>query len=199
MLDTLFPLACPGCGARCGRTGAPICAGCGSAVGAAPVMPPPEGVDQWFAPFAYEGALREVVARVKYRNVRAAVPWLAAAMIGELPVSSHALSVGADVVTWAPSTAEHRRARGFDAAELLARRVARGLRLPAARLLTRRPGPPQTGRSGAARRHGPRFEARRVAPARVLLVDDVATTGATLVAAAIALRAAGALQVFAPP
>ena len=43
--------------------------------------PPPVGVDAWCAAFAYEGVARELVARVKYRNVRAVVPWLAVAMV----------------------------------------------------------------------------------------------------------------------
>ena len=153
---------------------------------------PPAGVDAWFAPFAYAGVAREVVARVKYRGVRAAVPWLATKMVGVLGATGTIA-----VVTWAPTTPQRQRARGFDPAELLARAVARRLGLPAARLLSRAPGRPQTGLAAAARRRGPRFTARRgVAPA-VLLVDDVATTGATLSAAAGALRAAGSHRIVA--
>src|SRR5258706_109446 len=66
-----------------------------------------------------------------------------------------------------------------------------------ARFLDRQPGPPQTGLAAAARLVGPRFVARREVPTRVLLVDDIATTGATLTAAAAALRAAGAQNVLA--
>jgi predicted amidophosphoribosyltransferase len=133
------------------------------------------------------------VARVKYRNARAVVPWLAAAMAER----ARAHGLGAATVSWAPTTAQHRRARGFDPAELLARAVARELGLRRARLLDRKPGPAQTGLDAAARRVGPHFVARGPAPARVLLVDDVATTGATLAAAAHALRAAGARNVVA--
>ncbi len=105
-----------------------------------------------------------------------------------------------DVVTWAPTTPERRRARGFDQAELLARRVASAMGRPCRPLLQRAPGPPQTGRSGAGRWDGPRMTAvpaaRRRPPGVVLVVDDVITTGASLAAAAGALRAAGAGSVL---
>jgi len=137
---------------------------------------------------------RELVARLKYRNARAAAGFLATAMAALVDPGD------VDVVTWAPTTAARRRRRGFDQAALLARLVARRMGRPCSPLLARPPGPPQTGRAGAARRLPRGFEARapgrcRTRPARVLLVDDVVTTGATMTAAARALRAAGATAV----
>jgi predicted amidophosphoribosyltransferase len=138
---------------------------------------------------AYDGAGRRLVARLKYANERAALRGLAAALAAAAPP-------GADAVTWAPTGATRRRERGFDQAELLARAVARRLRLPCRRLLRRDPGPPQTGRTRAERRTAPPvFTPRRPAPGTVLLVDDVVTTGATAAAAARALRGAGATRV----
>ena len=189
VLDALLPLTCPGCGGR----GAPLCARCLADLAPAHDAPPPAGVDRWAAAFAYRGVGRELVARVKYRNARAVVPWLAAAMAER----AHEHGFEAATVSWAPTTVQHRRARGFDPAEILARAVARELGARWAHVLDRKPGPPQTGLDAAARRVGPHFVARCRAPARVLLVDDVATTGATLTAAAHALRAAGASNVVA--
>lgn len=189
MFDALLPLLCPGCG----RPGSPVCGGCADRLHPPSSGPPPPGIDGWCAAFAYEGVAREVVARVKYRGVRAATPWLADALVGALPPRWPAV----DAVTWAPTTRVRRAQRGFDPAERLARAVARRLRARCVGLLDRRPGPPQTGLAAADRRQGPRFDARCRAPAVVLLVDDVATTGATLSAATVVLRGAGAQFVFA--
>ena len=182
-------MVCPGCG----RHGDPVCAACAERLHPAPPASPPFGIDAWWAAFAYEGVAREVVARVKYRGARAAIPWLADAVVDACAPTLPAV----DVVTWAPTSRERRRRRGFDPAELLARAVARRLRVRCAGLLERGPGPPQTGLDGAARRRGPSYSVRRAIRPSVLVVDDVATTGATLSAASTALRRGGARMVVA--
>jgi predicted amidophosphoribosyltransferase len=159
-------------------------------------------VDAWVAAFEYEGVAREVVARLKYRNERGALPWLAAAMTAayvERDPGAVLSGSGPAVVTWAPASHDRRRGSGFDHGELLARAVATRLGLPSARLIARGPGSPQTGRSRAERQPGPPLRAagRAVPGPVVLLVDDVVTTGATLSAAAAALRRAGAARVVA--
>ena len=154
-------------------------------------MPRPDGLDRCVALLGYEGAGRELVARVKYRNARAVVGWLAAGMATLVRPNE------VDVVTWAPTTDARRRARGFDHAALLARHVGAELGLPVRAGLWRRPGVAQTGRRVDERLVGPAFDGLdgAVAGARVLLVDDVVTTGATLAAAARALRGVGAMGV----
>ncbi len=150
-------------------------------------VPVPPSLDRCRALLAYEGPAREVVAQLKYRNVRSPVGWLGTGVAGLV----HHGEV--EVVTWAPTTDLRRRRRGFDHAELLARRVARELGLPCRALLNRAPGVPQTGRTSLERHRGPSFlPNRRLDGLRIALVDDVVTTGATLDAAGRALRAAGA-------
>jgi predicted amidophosphoribosyltransferase len=189
VLDLVFPVACVGCGAP----PAVLCPRCVAA--ARPVLPaegrPPPGLDWGAAVYSYEGPVREALARVKYRNARAALPLLASALVRRLEAD---LPGPVDVVTWPPTTATRRRGRAFDQAEHLARAVGRGLGVPVGACLAREAGPSQTGRSAHARRQGPTFSpgASPVAGRRVLVVDDVATTGTTLSAAARALRSAGA-------
>ena len=180
-----FDVRCPVCGAA----GAAPCAACASKLRPAPDLPTPKGLDGLVAPLAYAGVGREVVARLKYRNARAALPVLAAAIATLVDPAT------GDVVTWAPTTAVRRRDRGFDQARLLARAVARRLHRPCRSLLKREPGPPQTGRPKRDRLTGPGFTVTGRLQARVLVVDDVVTTGATMLAAAQALKAAGARTV----
>jgi predicted amidophosphoribosyltransferase len=101
-----------------------------------------------------------------------------------------------DLVTWAPTSPRRARRRGYDQAEAIAQAVGRELGVPCRRLLYRSHGSAQTGKSRADRLVGPVFRARSPRPGlAVLVVDDVVTTGATLRAAAQALRSAGVTHV----
>lgn len=146
-------------------------------------------------PFA--GRPRDVLLNFKYRNRRQLGHHLAGLVVNRLLAEG----IGprdVDVVTWAPTSAGRRHRRGFDQAELIARRVALQIGVPCRRLL-RRDGsaPPQTGLDRATRLHGPVFTASPgVLGNRVLVIDDVVTTGSTLRSAARALELAGAAAVI---
>jgi predicted amidophosphoribosyltransferase len=153
-------------------------------------MAPLPELDSFVAVFGYEGAVRSLLLALKYRNRRDAVAWLGA----WLATSSPSL---VDVVTWAPTSRRRAGRRGYDQAELLARAAARQLRCPVRPMLRRVGAVSQTGLDAEARRSGPVFSARGHVAGSVLLIDDVATTGATLSAAAATLRGAGAATVHA--
>jgi predicted amidophosphoribosyltransferase len=152
------------------------------------------------AAFRFEGAARLAVLEAKFRGASALLPPLAFAAAD---VVHAAWEVGA--VTWVPLHASRRRGRGFDQGETIAHSVAQALGLPVRSDLIRRAratSPQATlGRIERARNvegaFAPRLNPGEKAPERVLLVDDVATTGATLAAAASALRAAGVTRIFA--
>lgn len=186
----LLPLTC----VRCGVSGPALCRTCREQLPAAPLAEAaPSGLGGLAALTAYEGAGRELVVALKFRDGRRVVPLLGAALARLAVVRGLGEP---DAVTWVPTTGARQRARGYDQAELLARATARALGVPARRLLRRRQGGSQTGRSRSERLRGPLLVPTWGLPVRpprgsVLVVDDVVTTGASLGAAAAVLRAVG--------
>lgn len=137
----------------------------------------------------YDGDVRRRVVDLKYRGRRSLARELAHRLAETVRAD---VGDAIDIVTWAPTSARRRRRRGFDQAYVIARQVARELGVPCRRLLVRETRHAQTGRSRAARLSGPRFRALNTRrPLRVLVVDDVVTTGSTLRAAAHALTSSG--------
>ncbi len=153
------------------------------------------------APLRYrqDGVARTAILLAKHGGRLALLGHLARLLAAEAP---RYIAAGEwDVLVPVPLHWTRRWRRGFNQAEVLARAVGRGLGIPvAARALSRvRATPPQQG-DPEARRQNVRdaFRVRRsgrVAGQRVLLVDDVFTTGATANAAARVLLAAGAADV----
>ena len=144
------------------------------------------------APFHYDGPVREALIRMKFGGGRTVAEGLAPFMAASLQGRP------APVLTWVPLGRRRRRSRGFDQAEALARAVGRTSGIPVRSLLRRVvETSPQARRGGADRKMalaGP-FRPAAPAPAEVVLVDDVLTSGATAAECARTLAEAGAVRI----
>ena len=203
ILDLLFPPRCPYCQRILEKPREAVCPRC---QGKLPWLKGKAGerrVDftkNCFSPLAYRGAAAEAVRRYKFRPVRAyAAPFgevMAQCLLDHLPE-------GADLVTWCPLSKKRRRERGFDQSELLARAVGKRLGLPVAGTLKKvKHTSPQSGLEEESARRANARGAYVVLPEcglrgrRVVLVDDVVTSGATLSECAGLLMMAGAEEVY---
>ena len=209
----LFPPRCAGCAGRgalfCARCEAalvwmrpPVCARCGDALAGASEAaaccdscvrtPPAFVVARSLA--AYEGPLRQAIHALKYRQQRAVAEPLAALLARGMPAE---VAVGVTAVVPVPLHPARQTTRGFNQSALLARRLARVLGVPVVADAIRRvrQEASQAGLGAAARQKNvlTAFEPdSRSVSGRVLLVDDVFSTGATADACARALLAHGA-------
>ena len=187
-LDLLLAPRCAGCGAA----GSWLCLACRD-------LCEPVRQGRVTAAGTYGGGLREAIHRFKYDGERALANELGA-LVAACVARDLATGTALDAVVPAVLHRERARSRGYDQAVLLATVVAVRTALPLHVPLRRiRPAAPQVALDRAARAENVRgayvAEAGALRGARVALVDDVATTGATLAAATGALRAAGARAV----
>lgn len=173
----LAPLHCLGCDEQPAEA---FCDACRTLV---------ERTEEAHAVFAYGGPIADAIHRLKYGGRSD----LADRLGGLMACAAERWRGEVDAVVPVPLHWRRRRARGFDQAALLARPIATALDVPVRlRALRRvRNTPSQVDLPHAARRRNVAgaFEvARGVSGVRVLLVDDVRTTGATLESAGAALR-----------
>lgn len=141
------------------------------------------------AALAYEDTAKQLIHALKYHHLRES-----ADMLGIL-LASTLRTYEFHAVTAVPVATTHLRRRGYNQAELIGRRVAKELALPYRRLLWRGRNVHQVGKTRAqrlAQMEGVFGTRGSNAGGRILIVDDVATTGATLNACAAALKASGA-------
>jgi ComF family protein len=143
---------------------------------------------------AYEGVAKELVHGLKFGRQKDG-----SRVIAEVLASRLGEFAGTDTaITNVPTASSRVRRRGYDHAAGIARHLARLLALPYVPLLARDGQARQVGQSRQSRRRQLEgvFRSTMPAPRRILLVDDVITTGASLETAARVLRAAGATHVF---
>jgi ComF family protein len=214
LLDLLYPPRCPGCRAIGGSSGS-FCRACRETFAELPLPhcdrccePDVQGLcphcqrerpafEHVTVPFLFGGALADAVHRLKYEDR----PHLAGAL------AAVALAAARDDLAWCdlavpvPLHVRRLKERGYDQALLLARAFAKATKRPLeARALQRiRETPPQVGLNRRAREQNVRGAFAASPPLvqgkRVLLVDDVLTTGSTAHAASLALLEAGVTAV----
>lgn len=199
VLDWVYPkrAVCMGCGSAAGFEMDWLCGNCRKAlarnwIGAFMDA----GLDGAAAAYAYQGPAGGMVRRLKYQGLYALAEPMADSMF---LAYAQILPTGADMVTAVPMHPKRLRRRGFNHAEALARGVARRLELPYAQALIRTRDTVQQARlEGEARRRNLQdafSQTESLKDRRVLLVDDVYTTGETARQCAKALRMAGARSV----
>jgi ComF family protein len=213
-LDLLFPRWCVGCGKEgdfiCSvclkslpRITPPICPRCGQPQLNAVICPVCVGwqasIDGIRAPFKFDGAIRRAIHQLKYNNLRAM-----AALLGSwLGDYLEAYPLPAEVLVPVPLHRKRLRERGYNQSRLLALELSRlsGLPLVDDCLVKEHYTTPQARTLNVDERRSNVADAfvcrdLRLEGRAVLLIDDVATSGATLDACARALKAAGASSVW---
>lgn len=203
ILDLLFPPRCPFCGRLLRDGEKDMCRACERSIAYVPESVQVRSfkhVAACVSPLYYEGSVRESLLRYKFGGVTAYCR-----IYGKLIAKSVDESgFSCDIITWVPLSGRRYRRRGYDQAQLIAQRAAERLSLPCRKLLEKtRDNPPQSSTGNAVKRRANAAGAYRcidsaaVRGRRILIIDDIVTTGSTLSECAKVLESAGAEAVFA--
>ena len=151
------------------------------------------------SPLLYEGSVREAMLRFKFQGAAVYSAVFGRLLAAEIEKSG----IQADAICWIPLSRKRLRKRGYDQARLLAEETAERLHIPCMSLLEKtRNNPAQSGVLGREERKRNvsgvyRFSGKEVIEGKkILLIDDIITTGATMEEASRILRQAGAKEVY---
>ncbi len=196
----MIPEKCP----YCGRTIEPDMTECVFCRAQFPPMPKvdllPSG-DLCIAPFSYGGAVKKAMRDLKFHGARFNSESLACALAGAIR-TVYDKDMDSELITSVPTASKAKGLRRYDQAELLARQAGKILKLPYRKLLKMHPGQSrQVGKSAAERLDYWEEGILPLSPEeikgkKILLIDDVVTTGATLSACCRILRKNGAERVL---
>ena len=202
LLELFYPSRCAFCG-KLVKSGEGICRECETKLPYTGVNNAKQhfaNVEECFSPLYYEGAVRQALLRYKFSGATSysrTFGKMLAKCIDETKISC-------DIITWVSLSRKRLRRRGYDQAGLLAGSAAKELALPCKVTLRKiRNNPAQSGIGDYKKRHSnvagvyEAVNADIIKGRRVLLVDDIVTTGATLSEAASVLKKAGAASVIA--
>lgn len=203
LLDLLYPPKCAFCESVLKDSRRMVCPGCEETLpwlSEADRLQTGEHFSRCLSISWYEDQFRFAMLQYKFYGQRHLAEVFAAPLAKYLAQS---FSGRFDLMTWIPISKERLRTRGYNQSQLLAEEIAKLLQQPALPLLSHpRPKPPQSGIATAAERQSNVSGCFAVSFAgdlhgkRILLIDDVITTGATLEEAARILRSAGCKEVL---
>ena len=201
LVDLLFPPKCPICQQLVGL-GESICPDCARSLPYASggkIKQKGDFMEGCYSPFFYEEPLRASFLRYKFNGKQHYARWYGKWMVDCLIAQNQ---IHFDLVTWAPLSRLRRWRRGYDQAELLAREVAAHLSLPLASTLHKAYRKPLSRLEGTRSIRAARIlgayslgKGADVAGKRLLLVDDIVTSGATINECARVLKTAGAAEI----
>jgi ComF family protein len=195
LLDLVFPTDCAGCEAPLGgRQGSRFCERCASSIPKSVWPIPVEGLDAAWAWADYRGPVGLALRRGKYRPDATLLTELGRRFASAASPQARA----SDLLVPVPRSWRDLLRTGLEPTSLLAAPLGVWSMRPVSRVLRRRPGVPQAGLPEDQRQENVRGAFRTVTSvsgSRVLLIDDVITTGATARACAQALRDSGASRV----
>jgi len=204
VLDLLFPPKCVFCKDILLQTGAYFCVACADALPFCPddaISQPGDFYVSCVTPLFYEAQVKDSIHRYKFHHARGYCQTYAALIAGCV---NEQITKPIDLITWAPISKKRLRKRGYDQAELLAKELARHLDTPCVRTLQKvRHALPQSSLEGGREVRKANIagayevpDATLVSGKRILLVDDVLTTGSTLSECSRMLLLSGADEIF---